>query len=135
MKKNKSNQFSKISKSKFHHAFQGIGFAFREEASLIVHVIIALVVLVIAIVLHAKMQWTDWAVIVLVIGLVITLELINTAIENLVDLVAFKFNINSKKIKDISAAATLVMSICAIVIGLLILVPKIIDFFQTAGTA
>ncbi|WP_027124049.1 diacylglycerol kinase [Mycoplasmoides pirum] len=131
MKKINSNKkFSKLNKSKFTHAFQGLAFAIKEEISLVVHIIIAVIVLIISSILHAKMQWSDWAIIVLVIGIVIAMELINTAIENLVDLVAFKFNINSKKIKDISAAATLIMSITAIVIGLLILIPKIAEYFQ-----
>lgn len=133
MKNNQSSNNTKNTKFKFLHAFQGLFFAIKEEVSLVIHFVIAIIVLVIAGILHAKMSITDWSIIVLVIGLVIALELINTAIENLVDLVAFKFNINSKKIKDISAAATLIISITAIIIGLLILIPKIISYFQISA--
>lgn len=54
----------------------------------------------------------------------------NTAIENVVDMVSFKFNFNAKKIKDVSAAATLVLAITAIIIGLLIFIPQIVLFAQ-----
>jgi len=65
---------------------------------------------------------------VLTIGLVISSELMNTAIENVVDMVAFKYNFNAKKIKDIAAAATLVLAIIAIAVGLLLFVPRIVTF-------
>lgn len=48
-------------------------------------------------------------------SLIITIEIINTAIENLVDLVNFKYNLNVKKIKNIAAAGSLVMNIGAII--------------------
>jgi undecaprenol kinase/diacylglycerol kinase (ATP) len=66
----------------------------------------------------------------LVIGIVIGMELLNTTIENLVDIVAFEYNYNAKKIKDISAAATLILTITAIVVGLIIFIPKIIMVFN-----
>lgn len=50
------------------------------------------------------------------------MELLNTAIENLVDMVSFKFSYNAKKIKDISAAATLILSLMAIGVCLAILI-------------
>jgi undecaprenol kinase/diacylglycerol kinase (ATP) len=68
--------------------------------------------------------------IVLVIGIVIGMELLNTAIENLVDIVAFRYNYNAKKIKDISAAATLILTITSIIVGLIIFIPKIIAVFS-----
>lgn len=49
-------------------------------------------------------------------------ELINTAIENLTDMVSFKFSYNAKKIKDVSAAAILVLSIMSIVVCLMVLI-------------
>lgn len=65
--------------------------------------------------------------IVIVISLVIAVELLNTAIENLVDLVSFEFNINAQKIKDTSAAATLIAAICAVVISFLVFIPRIME--------
>jgi undecaprenol kinase/diacylglycerol kinase (ATP) len=58
------------------------------------------------------------------------MELLNTAIENLVDIIAFKYNYNAKKIKDISAAATLILTITSVIVGLIIFIPKIITVFS-----
>jgi undecaprenol kinase/diacylglycerol kinase (ATP) len=62
--------------------------------------------------------------------MVIGMELLNTAIENLVDIVIFKYNYNAKKIKDISAAATLILTITSIIVGLIVFIPKIIVLFK-----
>ncbi|MDR1235186.1 MAG: diacylglycerol kinase [Mycoplasmataceae bacterium] len=112
---------------KFGYAFVGLFTSIKEETSLVVHLLIGLLVLIIAALLHKQMSFLDWAVIVLVIGMVIGMELLNTAIENLVDIVAFKYNYNAKKIKDISAAATLIMTITSVAVGLIIFIPKIIE--------
>jgi undecaprenol kinase/diacylglycerol kinase (ATP) len=58
------------------------------------------------------------------------MELLNTAIENLVDIIAFKYNYNAKKIKDISAAAALILTITSVIVGLIIFIPKIITVFS-----
>jgi undecaprenol kinase/diacylglycerol kinase (ATP) len=84
----------------------------------------------VAVLLHKQMSPIDWAVIVLVIGIVIGMEILNTAIENIVDVVSFKYNYNAKKIKDVSAAATLVLTITSIAVGLIIFIPKIIAVFS-----
>ena len=115
---------------KFGYAFRGLFTSIREETSLVVHIIISIIVLVVAAVLHTYMGFIDSAIIILVIGVIIGMELLNTAIENLVDMVAFKYNYNAKKIKDVSAAATLILSLTAIAVGLVVFIPKIIEFVQ-----
>jgi diacylglycerol kinase len=60
-------------------------------------------------------------------SIVIAFEVLNTAMEALVDMIAFEYNLKVKKIKDIAAGATLVVSLFAIVVGLLVFVPVIID--------
>lgn len=50
------------------------------------------------------------------------MELLNTAIENLVDMVSFKFSFDAQRIKDFGAAATLVLSIMSIIVSLMILI-------------
>lgn len=68
----------------------------------------------------------EWIAIVFVIGLVIALELFNSAIENISDFISPGHDITIKKIKDLSAAAVLVGAITAAIIGLIVFVPKII---------
>lgn len=111
---------------KFSYALRGLFVSLKEEKSLVIHAIVALVTVVIGLVLQINV--ISWAILILTIGLVISSELMNTAIENIVDMVSFKFNFNAKKIKDIAAAATLVLAIIAVVIGLLIFIPRIVEF-------
>lgn len=63
---------------------------------------------------------TDWCIILLTIALVLALEMINTAIENLVDLVTLERNPLAGKIKDIAAGAVLTVSFIAVVVGLIV---------------
>lgn len=111
---------------KFSYALRGLFISLKEERSLVIHSVVALVTIVIGAILQISV--IAWAILILTIGLVISSELMNTAIENIVDMVAFKFNFNAKKIKDIAAAATLVLAIIAVVIGLLIFIPRIVEF-------
>lgn len=116
---------------KFGYAFRGIYVSLKEESSLVVHFVIGTIVMVLGIILNSKMSYTDWCIVVLLVAIIIGMELLNTAIENIIDVVMFEYNVNAKKIKDISAAATLVLTIASVVIGLVIFIPKIIDVFQT----
>ncbi len=116
---------------KFGYAFRGIYVSLKEESSLVVHFVIGTIVMVLGIILNSEMSYTDWCIVVLLVAIIISMELLNTAIENIIDVVMFEYNVNAKKIKDISAAATLVLTIASVVIGLVIFIPKIIDVFQT----
>jgi len=62
----------------------------------------------------------EWCIILLCIGMVIGLELVNTALENLVDLVTLERKPLAGKIKDIAAGAVLIVSILSVIIGVII---------------
>lgn len=115
---------------KFKYAFKGLFFSIKEEKSLVVHLIVGSLVLILAGIINEYMTITDWIILVICIFLVIGVELINTAIENIADMVSFKFNYNARKIKDIAAAAALTFSLMAIIVGLLIFIPKFITIFS-----
>ena len=68
----------------------------------------------------------EWCILVLVIGMVIALEMVNTALERCVDLVTKDYKELAKNAKDVAAGAVLVMSMFSVVIGILIFLPKII---------
>ncbi len=110
---------------KFSYAFQGFWTTLKEEKSFLIEVIIGLATIVIGILL--KVPVDRWPVLILTIGFVLSSELLNTAIENVVDMVAFKYNLNAAKIKNISAAATLVFALASAIIGLIIFVSQIMD--------
>jgi len=108
----------------FKYALEGIFSSFKLEPNLKFHFLAAGVVIVLGIVL--QISRIDWVLLIVIITLVITLELTNTAIESLVDLLSPEFHINAKLAKDISAGAVLVASIGAIVAGAMIFLPYIL---------
>ncbi|GAB4294445.1 MAG: diacylglycerol kinase [Marinilabiliales bacterium] len=112
-------------KKSFKYAFNGIGYAFKTQPNLLVHSVVAILVIAAAIIL--KISLYEWALIVFAIGLVITAELINTAIEYLVDLISPGYNKKAGLVKDISAGFVLIASISAFIIGLIIFIPAIIS--------
>lgn len=67
----------------------------------------------------------EWIVVTLLIGLVLGLEIMNTSIENLVNLVSPEFHPLAGKVKDLAAAAVLVLSVTSAIVGLLIFLPHI----------
>ncbi len=114
---------------KFFFAFRGIFSTLKEEKSMIFHIVSSILVIIIGAVLKID-NWTNWAVLMIVITIVIAMEFINTAIENLVDMISFKYNFNARKVKDIAAAATLVVAVGALASTLFIFVPRIIEIVQ-----
>ena len=108
----------------FRHAFRGVAFAIRSET----HVRIDLVVTV-AVVgagLYFDLTTSEWCSIALAIGLVIASEILNTAIERLVDIVSPEHNAAAGRVKDIAAGATLVAAGCSVVVGVLVFGPRLV---------
>ncbi len=108
----------------FKYAFEGILTAFRDQPNLKLHVFAAAAVIFVG--LFLDITKSDWLVVVLTIGLVITFELTNTAIEEIVDSFTDQVHPSAKKAKDVAAAAVLIASITAVVIGLIIFLPYLI---------
>lgn len=100
----------------------------KEEKSLWVHFFTTAIVIIFGII--CKFESWEWISIVFAISLVIGFEILNTAIEYLVDIVSFEYNVKAKKIKDVAATATLVVTIGAIIIGFIIFVPEMSDLLQ-----
>ena len=109
----------------FSYALRGIGTVFKEEFNARVHLLAAMVVIVLGFVL--KVSAWEWIILILVMGGVFTMELINTSIEKLADLYSTEFNPKIKRIKDLSAGAVLVASITALLMGFIIILPKILN--------
>lgn len=107
----------------FKYAFEGIFAALKEEPNLKFHFLVALVVIILS--LFLKLSKTDWILIIILIGLVISVELTNTAIEAVVDEFIDKDHPGAKLAKDISAGAVLVAATASAVAGILIFLPYI----------
>ena len=110
----------------FTFAITGIGYAFRSQVNMRFHFIAASVVIISAIILH--LSALEWCIVLLCIGSVIAAELINTSIEINVDLSSPERNEKAGHVKDIAAAAVLVICIVSAIIGSIVFIPKIIHF-------
>jgi len=108
----------------FKYAFEGIVSAFKKERNLKIHFGIAVVVMILGVLF--KLHKLEWLILILTIGIMIVLELINTSIERMIDLITEDYHPLAKQAKDIAAAACLVFAICTVIIGLIIFLPKII---------
>ncbi len=109
----------------FRYAFEGIGHVFRTQKNAQVHLAIIALVLVLSIWLAIPLL--DMALILLTIGLVLGAEFINTALEATIDLVSPQPNPLAKVAKDVGAGAVLLLAIIAVIIGLLLLGPPLVD--------
>lgn len=109
-----------------NNAIEGIIHAVKTQRHMKVHLFIALLVVFLALFLNLNI--TDMLIIFILISLVITSELINTALEYLLDLIQRDFNLTVKYIKDISAGAVLFNSIIAVVCGISIFSKYILVF-------
>ncbi len=106
-------------------AITGIITAFKEERNMRKHMVSAILAIIAGAVF--RISAIEWLFLLLAIFLVITFEIINSAIENVVDLAShYHFSMLAKNAKDMAAAAVLVISGYAVLTGLIIFVPKII---------
>jgi diacylglycerol kinase len=94
-----------------------------------IHVACAIIAIISGFVLHINL--TEWCIVFICIGIVISLEMINTAIEQLVNLIEPNHNPKAGAIKDIAAGAVLVFSIISAMIGVMIFGKYILDLLFT----
>ncbi|MES2445585.1 MAG: diacylglycerol kinase family protein [Bacteroidota bacterium] len=108
----------------FAYAIKGLNYTFRSQLNFKIHCLGALIVIILGFLVDLNSY--EWLWIILSIAMVIILELVNTAIEILVDLVSPEYHPKAGTIKDVAAAAVLVGALLALIIGLFIFVPKLI---------
>ncbi len=123
----------KMGIKRFFHSFMysvdGLKYAFTHEQSMLIHSVITVFVVTAGIIL--KLNIFEWLICLLVIGLVIVTELINTSIEAVVDLSCPEINPLAKIAKDTASAAVLIFAITAFICGILIFLPKVIIFLSS----
>ncbi len=102
----------------FAVAFKGLKVAVREERNMKIHLLAAIVV--IAAGFYFEITSIEWLVIMVMIGLVICAELINSAIENLTDLVSKEKQPLAGKVKDVAAGAVLFASFISVIVAIII---------------
>ena len=116
--------FLRKSINKFRYAFEGLFHGIFHDFSICLQVCIGFFVLVVCAIIG--LQTWEWSVILILIGAVIALEFMNSAIESVVDLASPEYHDLAKRAKDYAAASVLVMSIIALVIGIIIIGGKIL---------
>ncbi|MDD4271584.1 MAG: diacylglycerol kinase family protein [Patescibacteria group bacterium] len=111
----------------YGYAIKGLFKTFREEQNLKIQTFISLVVLILGI--YFSVSRIEWAILILVIFLVLTAEITNSAVERITDVLKPRINTYVKEIKDIMAAAVLLSSIAAMAIGIIIFWPYVNKLF------
>ena len=110
------------------YSLDGLFYAYRYEQSLWIHAGAVLLAIILGVVF--QIQLYEWAIIFIALGIILALELINTAIEAAVDLTTTKIHPLAKIAKDCGSAASFVMSIVSIVISLFVFGPHFIRLFE-----
>ncbi|MEI5995519.1 diacylglycerol kinase [Enterococcus sp. 4G2_DIV0659] len=122
--KDKRTEKNKHFITSLEFALQGIRTVFKEERNMRTHVIMGGIAIGIGFIF--KLAISEWLWLFLAIFLVLVVEIINTAFENVVDMVTdFHFHPIGKKIKDMAAGAVLLTTGFAVIVGLLLFVPKV----------
>ena len=109
----------------FMDCINGLEFVITNEENFRREIIIGIITLILSYIL--KISQTEYIIVLIMIALVLTSEVINTAIEKTVDLYTNKYNETAKIAKDVSAFAVLLMSIFALIIGIIIFGSKIMN--------
>lgn len=107
----------------FKFAIQGIGYAINTQRNMKIHFTLALVVILLGFWYHITPS--EWSVLLLTISMVVTTEMVNTAIEKTIDLVTEEYKVLAKISKDVAAGAVFVSSVVAVIIGVIIFYGKI----------
>ena len=107
----------------FGYAFRGLRDLFIYEHNAWIHLIAAICAVVLGFLY--KISIIEWIALSGVIGFVFAMEIVNSAIEKLADVVDSQKNEKIRLVKDLSAAAVLVSAIISVIVGLLIFLPKI----------
>lgn len=112
----------------FGYAFQGLFRTIRHERNMQIHCTAAVLVVIFGIALHISEM--EWFICLILFGIVMGLECVNTSIEAVVDLVTKERKPLAKKAKDAAAGGVLIAAIMAGIIGCIIFLPKIFRLFS-----
>ena len=110
----------------FQYAFIGIWHTLKTQRNAQIHVAIGVIILILGLILG--LNATEWAIIILTMGFVLVTEMLNTAVEAIMDYLTVDFHPQVKIVKDVAAGAVLTSAITAIIVGLLILGPPLLEW-------
>lgn len=108
------------------NSFDGLAYSYKNEQSMLIHAVCTIVTIILGIAFNIKLS--EWAIMFIALGFILGMELLNTAIEAVVDLVTLEIHPLAKVAKDCGSAATLVATFVAIVISLFVFGPYFLEF-------
>lgn len=111
----------------FAFAWNGIREVARTERNFQIHLAATLLVVVAG--FFFQLTYIEWGILILVIGLVLVTEITNSAVEKMMDYLKPDMHPTTRVIKDVAAGAVLMSAIIAVIIGLLIFLPKLYVLF------
>lgn len=111
----------------YRYAAKGVKYTLNSQVNIWLHLIIAVIVSLLAYLLHFTAE--QLLIVVLAIGFVITAELFNTAIEEMVNLLSPEYHEVAGVVKDVAAGAVLVSAITAAIVGCILFGPALLDAF------
>lgn len=123
----KSTLKSSLKKS-FLVAFRGLFLMIKSERNARIHFSAAILVVIAGFIF--KIAITEWMIVLILIALVISAEMFNTAVEKLADLTEPNENHQVMDLKDIAAGAVLWISIVSVIIGIIIFAPQILQLID-----
>ena len=107
----------------FSFAFDGFVTMIREEPNARIHLVATAVTVILG--WYVDLSSTEWLAVVIAIGMVLSAEAFNSAIENVSDGITTEYNPHIRKAKDIAAAAVLISTCTAALIGMIVFIPKL----------
>lgn len=112
---------------RFKHPFEGLIALLRKDKNFLLHLIAALFVIIISVLFNITR--TEWLFIIIAISAVLFMEVINTSVEYVVDLVIDEYHPLAKYAKDTASLAVLIASMMSLLIGMIIFIPYILKLF------
>lgn len=107
------------------NSYDGLAYSYKNEQSMLIHAVCTIVTIICGIAFNIKLS--EWAIMFIALGFILGMELLNTAIEAVVDLVTLEIHPLAKIAKDCGSAATLVATLVAIVISLFVFGPYFVE--------
>lgn len=108
----------------FYYAYQGIKITIFQETNMKIHLFFSVFAIVMGIFL--SISRIEWVCVIILIGGVLALEIVNSSIERVVDLITEEYHPLAEQAKDMAAGAVLILAIVAVIIGGFIFLPKLI---------
>ncbi|MEH6946681.1 diacylglycerol kinase family protein [Bacillus sp. JJ634] len=109
----------------FYFALRGIWEGVKTERNIRIHSMMTVVVILLG--AYVSLNWIEWLFVLIAVTGTIVLELVNSALERVVDLVTEEYHPLARQAKDMAAGAVLLYAIFSVIVGIVIFLPKLIS--------